>query len=164
MSRIVDWPGARRRGFLMATFLFPLVWHGIVILSSGFLTRQFGAEIMGIIGIGAAFVPVLVGLYFSLMRLVNLGMSRWWFLANFVPFLNLWIGYRCFACPAGYAYHKKLDGVGVALAILYWLLVVLGILAIMTAVALMLGALGSPELQKQFSDALNIAREQATKP
>ena len=164
MSRIVDWPGARRRGFLMATILFPLVWHGIVILSTGFLTQQFGAEIMGIIGIGAAFVPLLVGIYFGLMRLVNLGMSRWWYLANFVPILNLWVGYRCFACPAGYAYHKKLDGVGVVLAILYWLLVVVVILAIIAAVALMFGALGNPELQEQLLDAMRIIREQATKP
>jgi hypothetical protein len=164
MSRIVDWPGARRRGFLMATILFPLVWQGIVMLSSGFLTQQFGVEIMGIIAIGAMFVPVLVAIYFGLMRLVNLGMSRWWYLANFVPILNIWLGYRCFACPAGYAYHKKLDGVGVTLAIFYWLLVVLGILAIIVAIAMMLGALDNPELQQQLFDAFSTAREQATKP
>ena len=164
MRRIVDWPGTRRRGFLMATVLFPLVWHGIVTLSTGYLTRQFGVEIMGIIGIVAAFVPVLVGIYFGLMRLVNLGMSRWWYLANFVPILNFWIGYRCFACPAGYAYHKKLDGVGVFLAILYWLFVVLGILAIVAVFAAFFGALGNPELQEQLQDALRIIREQAHKP
>jgi hypothetical protein len=164
MSRIVDWPGARRRGFLMATILFPLVWQGIVMLSSGSLTQQFWVEIMGIIAIGAMFVPVLVAIYFGLMRLVNLGMSRWWYLANFVPILNIWLGYRCFACPAGYAYHKKLDGVGVTLAIFYWLLVVLGILAIIVAIAMMLGALDNPELQQQLFDAFSTAREQATKP
>ena len=164
MRRIVDWPGARRRGFLMATILFPLVWRGVTTLSSGFLTRQFGAEITGVIGIGAAFVPLFVGIYFGLARLVNLGMSRWWYLAHFVPVLNFWIGYRCFACPAGYAYHKKLDGVGVALAIFYWLLVLLVILAVVVAAAMMFGALGSPDLREQLREIMRAAREQAVRP
>ena len=168
MSRIVDWPGARRRGFLMATILFPLVWHGIVILSTGFLVTQFGPRIMGVLGIGLALLPVLVGIYFGLMRLVNLGMSRWWYLANLVPFLNVWIGYRCFACPAGYAFHKKLDGVGVVLAIVYWLVVVAVIVAVAGVGALMFGALGSPDQQDQLRDLIRdlirAAQEQAAKP
>jgi hypothetical protein len=161
MSRVTDWPGARRRGFLFATIIFPLLWQGAISLCAGFLTQEFGPRLMGVLGIGLGAVPILVGIYFGLMRLVNLGMSRWWYLANFVPILNLWIGYRCFACPAGYAYHKKLDGVGVALAIFYWLLVALTILAIAAVVALMLGALGNPELQEQIQDFIRAAQEQA---
>jgi hypothetical protein len=106
-------------------------------------------------------VPILVGIYYGLLRLVNLGMSRWWYLANFVPILNLWIGYRCFVCPAGYAYHKKLDGIGVALAIFYWLLVALTILAVVAIVALLLGAVGNPALQEQVQDFIRAAQEQA---
>jgi hypothetical protein len=102
------------------------------------------------------------------MRLMNLGMSRWWFFANFVPILNLWIGYRCFACPAGYALHKKLDGAGVALAILYWLLMVLTVLVMVTVVALLLGTFGSlPELdplRETLSEALRAAGNQAPQP
>ena len=54
-----------------------------------------------------------------LRRLTNLGMSRWWCLTALVPVANLWLGYRCYACPTGYAYHKKLDVAGIILAILY---------------------------------------------
>jgi hypothetical protein len=91
-------------------------------------------------------------------------MSRWWYLANFVPILNLWVGYRCFACPAGYAFHKKLDGVGVALAILYWLVMLVCLVAIVVTVALLLGAIDSPELQQQIQEILRAARDQAAKP
>jgi hypothetical protein len=132
-------------------------------MGAGFLTKQFGPEITGVIGIGAAFLPLLMGIYFSLMRLVNLGMSRWWFLAIFVPILNLWVGFRCFACPAGYVYHKKLGGAGVALAFFYWLLVGLGILAIAATVALLLGSIGDAELQEQCRRAIRLVLEQISK-
>jgi hypothetical protein len=45
----------------------------------------------------------------------------------FAPLLNLWVAYRCLACPAGYAYHRKLDVPGIALALLYWLTVLLAV-------------------------------------
>ena len=100
----------------------------------------------------------------TLNRLVNLGMSRWWFLGNFVPILNFWIGYRCFACPAGYAYHKKLDGPGIALAILYWLLLLIAILVVGAVVALMFNMIGSPELQEQIRDIIRQAQQQTAQP
>ncbi|MGL5019037.1 MAG: hypothetical protein ACRDBP_12950, partial [Luteolibacter sp.] len=31
--------------------------------------------------------------------------------------VNLWVAYRCLACPPGYAHHRKLDRSGVATAI-----------------------------------------------
>ncbi len=82
-------------------------------------------------------------------------MSRWWYLANFVPLLNIWVGYRCFACPAGYAYHKKLDGAGIFLAIIYWLLVAIGVLVVAAGIALLFGAIGTPEMRQQIQDALS---------
>jgi hypothetical protein len=47
-------------------------------------------------------------------------MSRVWFFGLFAPFLNLWVWYRLFACPPGYAYHKKLDPLGWVLAVIHW--------------------------------------------
>ena len=73
-------------------------------------------------------------------------MSRWWFLAAFAPVLNLWIGYRCFVCPAGYAYHKKLDVSGIALAILYGLI----LLSAGMILALHFGVIDSPKIEKQL--------------
>jgi hypothetical protein len=164
MSRIDDWPGARRRSFLVATILFPFLWNMAVTLTTGVLTTQFGPRIMGMVGTGAAFVPLLVGIHYGLLRLVNLGMSRWWYLANFVPLLNLWVGYRCFACPAGYACHRKLDGAGVFLAIVYWLLVTFVILALVALVAMCCGAIGNPALQEHLREALRIISQRWIKP
>jgi hypothetical protein len=90
-------------------------------------------------------------------------MSRWWFLGNFVPLLNFWVGYRTFACPAGYAYHKKLDGAGIFLAIVYWLMILLVIVSIAVAVAILLGAIGDPELRQQIESAIRATQARAPK-
>lgn len=158
------WPGARRRMFLIMTVLFPILWNLGFGLGAGFLGQQLGTEIMGIVGIAAMLVPVILGIYYGLERLANVGMSRWWYLGHFVPFLNLWVGYRSFACPAGYAYHKKLDGVGWLLAILYWLAVVVCLLAVFAAVALLLGAVNQPELRSQLEEILRAAAARQPKP
>lgn len=154
MSRDGEWPGARRRSFLAATLLFPILWAFGFAFLVPVLTSQFGGEIMKTMVPASNIIPLLVGLYFGLMRLVNLGMSKWWYLGNFVPILNFWVGYRCFACPAGYAHHKKLDGAGIFLAIIYWLLLVVALLVVAAVIAMFLGALG-PEFQQQLEEILN---------
>lgn len=148
------WPGARRRSYLLIMIFFPSLWMmGFEVLNP-ILKSQFGPQIMEIGSPVLMLVPVVVILLFSLNRLVNLGMSRWWFLGNFVPILGFWVGYRCFACPGGYAYHKKLDGAGIFLAIVYWLLLAIGLVVIALAIAVLLGALGSPEIKQQILDAI----------
>jgi uncharacterized membrane protein YhaH (DUF805 family) len=102
-------------------------------------------------------VPLILAIAFYLKRFVNLGMSRWWFLGVFVPFLNLWVGYRAYCCPGGFAFHKKLDGIGLVLAILYWLLIALYLLAIIAAIAVMMGTIGDPDLKKQLQEAFEQA-------
>lgn len=164
MRESEGWPGARRRGFLAATILFPIIWPFLVSMSSGFLTQQLGSHITGVILMAAAFLPLVVVIWYSLARLVNLGMSRWWFLANLVPFLNFWVGYRCFACPAGYAYYKKLDGPGIALAIVYWLIVAVWILFMVAFIALLFGFAGDPAMQEEMRKLLRAAQERAVKP
>lgn len=114
------WPGARRRSLLLATLVFPLVWKHSLLAVSPFLINQFGIILMGKLLPLAALVPLGVAIHFGLKRLTNLGMSRWWMLAACIPGLNLWLGYRCFACPPGFACHKKWDGPGIALAAVYW--------------------------------------------
>lgn len=163
MLRETGWPGARRRSFLAATIFFPGLWAFGTTAASGILGKEFGPEIMKFAAIGLPLVPLVVVIYFTVRRLVNVGMSGWWILGNLVPLLNLWVGYRCFACPAGYAYHKKLDGVGVFLAIIYWLLILVGILAITAVIAALFGVIGSPEIQEQIREGIRQANEMAHK-
>lgn len=151
------WPGARRRSYLLVSLFFPALWMLILSFTVPIMASQFGPEIMNIATPVLSLVPALVILYFALLRLVNLGMSRWWFLGNLVPFLNFWVGYRCFACPGGYAYHKKLDGAGIFLAIVYWLLLAIAVVMIGLAIAVVMGALGSPELKQQILEGMRQA-------
>ena len=157
MAKQGEWPGARRRSFILVNMLFPVLWSFAFTAATPLLTTQFGPEMMKVIAPASNIVPFFVALVVSLKRLVNLGMSRWWYLGNFVPILNFWIGYRCFACPAGYAFHKKLDGVGIFFAILYWLMIIVAILVIAAIVAVMLGAIDAPEIKEQILDVLRAA-------
>lgn len=164
LSQGGDWPGARRRSFYLMTILFPFAWNLGFAFGAAFLSQQFGPEIMGVATIGAAFVPLVLAIYFGLQRLVNVGMSRWWYLGNLVPILNFWVSYRMYVCPAGYAYHKKLDAVGVVLAILYWLMVGLMLLSIIALIAVLFGAVGNPEIRQQFEEALRSLPKGAAAP
>ncbi|HSP44207.1 MAG TPA: DUF4339 domain-containing protein, partial [Luteolibacter sp.] len=141
VDRSQSWPGARRRSLILVTLLFPIAWQYGLTIGSPFLTEKFGDVMMGKILPLAAFVPLLVIVHFALQRFANLGMSRWWLLGFLAPLLNLWVGHRCFACPSGYAYHKKLGGPGIALAILYWLVIAGCVLAFGAFTALFFGFL-----------------------
>lgn len=154
MGKDDGWPGSRRRSYLFMTLIFPGFWSYGIYAGTDFLTAQLGAEIAGIAIPVLRLLPVLLAVLFAISRLANLGMSRWWFLGHVLPPLSIWLNYRCFACPAGYAYHKKLDGWGVILALIYWLSVLIAILAVAALVALLFGAIGSTEIQDQVREAL----------
>lgn len=152
-----DWPGARRRGFIIAWLFFPPLWLWGVRAASPFFSVQFGPEIMKFLSVGSPIVPLLVAIYFGFKRLLNLGMSRWWCLACFIPILNLWLGFRCVACPSGYAFHRKLGSIGILLAVIYWLLITACSLAIFAGFALWFGIVGSLELQDLIREQIRTA-------
>jgi uncharacterized membrane protein YhaH (DUF805 family) len=162
LSQEGGWPGARRRSFYLMTMVFPFVWNLGFAAAGAFLGEQFGPGILQVMLVAAMLVPWILIIYFGLQRLANVGMSRWWYLGNLVPILNLWVSYRMYVCPAGYAYHKKLDTIGVVLAILYWLMIALALLAVLAMIAVFFGMAGNPEIQQQFNDAIQEAlRRQA---
>jgi len=159
MGRQTNWPGARRRSFWFMTLIFPVLWVvGVSFLEPKLMEIEYAQDTMPMIITGIYLLPLfLLAIAFCLKRFVNLGMSRWWFLGIFVPFLNLWVLYRAYCCPGGFAFHKKLDGIGLVLAIFYWLLVALNLLAIIAAIAVMFGMIGDPELKKQLQEAFEQA-------
>ncbi len=63
-------------------------------------------------------ILLVVFSYLAILRLRNLGMSSWWFLGRYVPFLNLWVFWRLLICPAGYADYRQLDLPGKILSVL----------------------------------------------
>jgi hypothetical protein len=164
LSQEGGWPGARRRSLYVMTLLFPIAWKLGFVAVSGLIGTQFGPRILQVATVASMFVPWMLAVYFGLQRLANLGMSRWWYLGNFVPLLNLWVSYRMYVCPAGYAYHKKLDGIGVVLAVCYWLMVLLALLAFAVILAVLFGAISNPALQQQVQEAIRTLREQTAMP
>lgn len=116
------WPGVRRRGMFLVALVLPFVWELMLPLVRPTLMGRFGGVLADRLLAMAAWVPLLIILHFGWRRLANLGMSRWWYLAVFAPLVNLWLGYRCFACPEGYAVHRRMDFAGVLLACAYWML------------------------------------------
>jgi uncharacterized membrane protein YhaH (DUF805 family) len=146
------WPGARRRSYILMAMVVPIIWQFGFALAVPMAGVDGGA--MALVFLAASLVVMVLAIWFGVQRLANVGMSRWWYLGNIVPILNLWIGYRMLACPAGYAYHKKLDGPGIALAILYWLFVALIVLVVVAAVVLGVGMASNPELQQQIEQII----------
>jgi hypothetical protein len=115
-----QWPKMGRGLFIFYSCIVPILWLaglGSVIL---FFRGNVDPGILNIGGIALLFVPLLAFIAASLQRFHNLGMHRAWFFGLLVPFLSLWVWYRLFACPPGYAQHKKLDPLGWILAILHW--------------------------------------------
>jgi len=167
MQRQGDWPGAGRRAFLTATILLPVLWHVLLTFGPVALGTAIEPALLQKINLGGALGLVIVGIVAGLQRLANLGMSRWWYLGQVVPILNLWIGYRCFACPAGYAYHKQMDGIGIALAIFYWLLIVVALLGAIAVVVVLVYFATDPrvaDLIRQMREAFEQARAAAPAP
>ncbi len=157
MGRENGWPGAGRGSYLLVSILFPALWVIGYPSTFALLEKQFGPHITQFAAPAIGLIPALALIIFNLKRFANLGMSRKWILGFAVPILGFWVGFRCFACPGGYAYHKKLDGPGILLAVIYWLLVASLFVACGLATAIYLGLIGSPELQEQVRETLRQA-------
>ncbi len=149
------WPGARRRSLLIVALIFPLAWHYALGAAGPLIIKQFGQIMSAKFLPLATYLPLLLLVWFGWKRLTNLGMSHFWCLAIFAPILNLWVGYRCLACPAGYAYHKKLDAPGIALAVAYWLIMLLLAMFLVSLAAPLVNAIKNPALQKQVSSLIS---------
>lgn len=145
-----DYPGVGRLGY----FFIPIIVSVGVELVSVFANPYISQEptIAIIFGLAMLLVYLVGSLYPIFGRLSNLMMSGWYFLLCFVPFANLWIGYRMFACPPGYAQHKKMDGIGIVLAILYWLTLIAA--ALLAIAIIMYWAEFKDEFMKAFKEEL----------
>lgn len=145
----LKFPGVGRLGYFLGIWLLPLVVTAAALFITKLATPVVGPEIGQWIPMLALVGPVLA-LMVTVNRFHNIQMSGWWTLGMMVPLLNCWLGYRLFACPPGYALLKKMDGVGIFLAILYWgaMLLYIGVV-----IAMFLGAFGAlldPEALDQW--------------
>lgn len=159
MSREGDWPGVKRLGYIFGSILVGVLVQVAPVMLIPMLQPYLG-EHTAWLELAIPLLGLVLSIAFVVRRFANLGMSGWWLLGMLVPFLNWWLGYRLFACPPGYAMHRKMDGVGIFLAILYWLAIVAMLVLVAFLVVMFMGAAGSPELQEKFREALEQSRSQ----
>lgn len=138
-----EMPGVDRGGYFFGTFILPVI-AGAVVAFFGHYNAMLDDALTVFCGV--------VSLFVTIQRFPNLGMSRAWFLGLLIPLLNLWLGYRVFACPPGYAYGRKMDGIGYFLAFLYWLgFIIVGAVLVVVMGAIMSGGLKDPKLQESLA-------------
>jgi uncharacterized membrane protein YhaH (DUF805 family) len=157
MARETEWPGVKRFGYIVGSLLLGIVANAAAELLRPIIEPTLGEYTPWVV-IGVPVLMWILSIVLMAKRFSNLGMSAWWILGNLVPFLNLWVGYRLFACPPGYAMHRKMDGIGIFLAILYWLFVVVAIALVAFVIAALTGAAGSPDFQENIREAIEQAR------
>lgn len=142
-------PGVGRGSFFFFCFIFPILWGFGISFGMTFLEGKLSPDILKFAPFGLMLVPLALVIAVFIKRLQNLGMSPAWFLGLFVPLLSLWVKYRAFACPPGYAQGKKLDRLGWALAILYWIPAIAVLAAVGGGIYL---ATSQPETFKEFTE------------
>jgi GYF domain 2 len=123
-EKIILCPGASRRWYFLLMILFPVLWFVICLTFISFFGAKLSSGFQKFFTLLGAIIPIWVVVDVNLSRLTNLGMNKLWVLLHLVPGPNLWLGYRVFACPAGYAKSRKMDPIGWFLSICYWLVVI----------------------------------------
>lgn len=154
-GRQEEWPGFGRLLYFVLTILL-----GFVAGAAPALVAPFAKGYESFL-IALPILTLLLMIWLGVKRLINLGMSGWWYLGNLVPFLNLWVSYRMTVCPPGYAFHRKLDGIGILLAIFYWLILLAAIAGTVAIVLVLMGSLGDPQLKQQILEEFNKAKASA---
>jgi len=155
MGQNLEWPGFGRGLYFVCLILLGVAAGMIPALVAPFAK---GYEQFLLV------IPILVfviTIWLVVKRLINVGMSGWWFLGSCVPLLNFWVSYRLWVCPPGYAYHKKLDGIGIFLAILYWLGMLVFIASVAGLFMIVVKGAGDPQLRQQVLDFMKKAQENA---
>lgn len=115
----VRYPGFGRAAFFFGSLLLPALAAGVVAFMIRVVGPSVGEKVAGYLPVLFLLAPILA-IMIMVKRFNNMGMSGVWWLGTLVPILNLWLGYRLFACPPGYLVTRKLDKLGVVLAVLYW--------------------------------------------
>lgn len=113
-------PGATRLGYFLGVTVLPILIFIGLSKAMPKIKELVGADYADWAELLVVIVPIVV-IVITVKRFQNLAMTGWWWFGLLVPLLNLWLYYRLFACPPGYAYTRKLDLIGKLLAVVYWL-------------------------------------------
>lgn len=110
----LEYPGFGRLAYIGWTFLITVVCYAVLfaVVFAMLKGSSDGIGLGGFVVLVIFAVAVVGSMYIGVKRVQNLGMSGWAILWSLVPFMNIWIGWRMMACPAGYEHHRTLDTAG----------------------------------------------------
>ncbi len=138
--------GVGRGSMFFVALVLPFIWSFVLNIAQPhvvkWLDKPLGELVLQILGL----LPIAIIIHFVLRRLLDLGMSRWWLAGLLAPFLNFWVGYRCLACPSGYAHHRKMDRSGFLVAFVYWSIVLVATIFFLTVIAPFVGVADSSDI------------------
>lgn len=154
-------PGTGRLGYLMGAAVVPVAliigWQFAIPL----ILKHAPEDVHRYVPPAVFPLAGLMVVVTLVKRFQNLGMSGFWVVGLLVPVLNVWLGFRLLAAPAGYATLRKLDGAGKFTAFLYWAAVI-GVVGLSIAAAI--GSFGAlqesgmlKEITTQFDELLKSA-------
>lgn len=119
-----EYGGIRRLAYfariLLTTFLFV-----IVAVVGGVM----GGEPALVLILICALVFFILYIRFALLRIRNIGASGWWLLLMLVPVASNALAIVLLACPEGFADHKKMDTIGIIVAVILGGLTLLSLFA-----------------------------------
>jgi cytochrome c biogenesis protein CcmG, thiol:disulfide interchange protein DsbE len=85
-------------------------WFGLsVVVLSGLAIGALRIDTTGNLAKYVALIEIVVAVPLLLLRLIDIGMSRWLTLAVFVPVLNIYVLWCCLAKPTGFAIDGRSD-------------------------------------------------------
>ena len=101
-----DEPAESRGG--IGRLLYMLGGLGATLLSGGLVAASVFTQHPGL---AFAAYPLCLAAWvvLTLFRLKNVGMRWWWALLGLVPVVNLYVAFRCVACPEGYQDSRRMD-------------------------------------------------------
>ena len=125
--------GIRRLWF--SILIIPIVAGAAALLT---LTLQgklyiptLGKNTVDLLSYLGSSVLLIIALLLIASRLRNIGNSGWWTLMMFVHPVHIILAIKCFVCPQGYRYNKKLDRPG---KFWLWIFIILITAAIVSGV------------------------------
>jgi len=109
-AAVPEYPGYNRLRYFLSILVLMVVFYAIL---GAIMFTMISSKSSGVV-VGLAMVVIVLlmmggSIYIGVQRLLNLGMSGWAILWTLVPFMNIWIGWRMIACPAGYEHHRTMD-------------------------------------------------------
>ena len=120
--------GIGRLAYFLFSILAGIITQGVTVALGG---EQIEPNISYMLLAGS----FIISMFLAFARLKNIGMSRWWFLGNFVPILNIFLSVWVMSRQEGWVETRQLDSAGKVIAWVMWICFLLVILAVVAAVA-----------------------------